>query len=87
MKKGTTKTLPAPQDQGWFIVVLKDIIKGDASKNAAELDSRRTEMTQLVRDEYAAQLIAAAAKDVGVSRNESAIKDMRTRLTSRNDGK
>jgi peptidyl-prolyl cis-trans isomerase D len=87
MKKGTTKTLPAPQDQGWFIVVLKDIIKGDASKNIAELDSRRGEMTQLVRDEYAAQLIAAAAKDVGVSRNESAIKELRTRLTTRNDGK
>jgi peptidyl-prolyl cis-trans isomerase D len=87
MKKGTTKTLPAPQEQGWFVVYLKDVIKGDASKNTAELDARRAEMTQLIRDEYAAQLIAAAAKNVGVTRNESVIKDLRTRLTTRNDGK
>jgi peptidyl-prolyl cis-trans isomerase D len=87
MKNGTTKSLPAPQDQGWYIVNLKNVVKGDASKDTKGIEARRAEMTSLVRDEYAAQLITAAAKDVGVYRNEGGIKEMRTRLTSRDTAK
>jgi peptidyl-prolyl cis-trans isomerase D len=87
MKKGTTKSLPAPQDQGWYIVNLKAVVRGDASKDAKGIEARRTEMTTLVRDEYAAQLITAAAKDVGVYRNEGGIKEMKTRLTTRDNTK
>jgi peptidyl-prolyl cis-trans isomerase D len=87
MKNGTTKSLPAPQDQGWYIVNLKNVVKGDASKDTKGIEARRAEMTSLVRDEYAAQLITAAAKDVGVYRNEGGIKEMRTRLTTRDNAK
>ncbi len=87
MKMGTTKSLPAPQDQGYYIVNLKQVVKGDASKDTKGVEARRAEMTALVRDEYAAQLITAAAKDVGVYRNEAGIKEMRTRLTTRDDAK
>ena len=87
MKMGTIKSLPAPQDQGYYIVNLKQVIKGDASKDTKAVETRRAEMTTLVRDEYAAQLITAAAKDVGIYRNEAGIKELRTRLTTRDNTK
>lgn len=83
MKKGTAKMLQAPQNQGWFVVHLTDIVKGDASGNADMLKARKTEMSGILQQEYAAQLIAAAAKDVGVEKNEDGIKELRARLTKR----
>ena len=83
MKKGTAKMLQVPQNQGWFVVHLTGIVKGDASGNADMLKARKTEMSGILQQEYAAQLIAAAAKDVGVEKNEDGIKELRARLTSR----
>ena len=83
MKKGTAKMLQAPQNQGWFVVHLTDIVKGDASGNADMLKARKAEMSGMLQQEYAAQLIEAAAKDVGVANNEDGIKELRTRLTNR----
>ena len=75
--------LQAPQNQGWFVVHLTGIIKGDASGDSDMLKARKAEMSGILQQEYAAQLIAAAAKDVGVERNEDGIKELRTRLTNR----
>ncbi len=83
MKKGTAKMLQAPQNRGWFVVHLTEIFKGDASGNPELLKARKAEMSGILQQEYAAQLIAAAAKDVGVERNEDGIKELRTRLTNR----
>jgi peptidyl-prolyl cis-trans isomerase D len=83
MKKGTAKMLQAPQNQGWFVVHLTDVFKGDASGNADMLKARKAEMSGILQQEYAAQLIAAATKDVGVEKNEDGIKELRTRLTNR----
>ena len=82
MKKGTSKTLDAGRSQGWFVVHLNEVIKGDASKNAELVAARRQEMLGLLQQEYAAQLINAARAEVGVSKNDSAIKDIRRRLTN-----
>lgn len=82
MKKGTAKTLDAGRSQGWFVVHLNEVIKGDASKNAELVAARRQEMLGLLQQEYAAQLINAARAEVGVSKNDSAIKDIRRRLTN-----
>ncbi len=83
MKKGTAKMLQAPQNGGWFVVYLNEVIKGDASGNAQLLAARKNEMSGILQQEYAAQLIAAATKDVGVERNEDGIAELRKRLTSR----
>ena len=83
MKKGTAKMLQAPQNSGWYVVHLNEVIKGDASGNAALLGARKAEMSGILQQEYAAQLIAAAAKDVGVRKNEDGIAELRKRLTSR----
>lgn len=83
MKKGTAKMLQAPQNGGWFVVHLNEVIKGDASGNAQLLIARKSEMSGILQQEYAAQLIAAATKDVGVEKNEDGIAELRNRLTSR----
>jgi peptidyl-prolyl cis-trans isomerase D len=83
MKKGTAKTLAAGQNQGWFVVHLNEVIKGDASKETELLAARRGELLGLLQQEYAAQLINAARAEVGVSKNDAALKDLRSRLTNR----
>ncbi len=82
MKKGTAKTLDAGRNQGWFVVHLNAVIKGDASGQTELLAARREEMLGLLQQEYAAQLISAARAEVGVSKNDSALKDIRNRLTN-----
>ncbi|MEY3634933.1 MAG: hypothetical protein RLZZ61_1343 [Pseudomonadota bacterium] len=83
MKKGTAKILAASGDRGWYLVHLTDVIKGDARGNAAMLMARKQELTGILQQEYAAQMIASAAKDVGVEKNEGGIEELRTRLTNR----
>ena len=83
MKKGTAKMLQGGGNRGWYVVYLTEIVKGDASGNADMLRNRKVELSGLLQQEYAAQLIASAAKDVGVEKNEGGIKELRTRLTNR----
>ena len=83
MKKGTAKMLQGPQNRGWFVIYLSEVIKGDASGNAEMLTSRKVELSGMLQQEYAAQLIAAAAKDVGVEKNADGIAELRNRLTNR----
>lgn len=87
MKKGTAKILAAGQNQGWFVVKLNEVIKGDASREVDLLAARRQELLGLLQQEYAAQMINAARSEVGVSKNEDALKDMRNRLTNREGGR
>jgi hypothetical protein len=64
-------------------VYLTDVIKGNASGNAALLAARKQELTGILQQEYAAQLIVAASKDAGVEKNDDGIAEVRARLTNR----
>ncbi|MBJ7389753.1 MAG: SurA N-terminal domain-containing protein [Sphingomonadaceae bacterium] len=83
MKKGTAKILAAGGDRGWYVVHLNDIIKGDARGNVPMLMARKQELSGILQQEYAAQMIVSAAKNAGVEKNEGGIKELRTRLTNR----
>ncbi len=83
MKKGTAKTLQGGGNRGWYVVYLTEVVKGDARGNAEMLRARKQEISGLLQTEYGAQLIAAAAKDVGVTKNEDGIAELRARLTNR----
>jgi peptidyl-prolyl cis-trans isomerase D len=87
MKQGTAKTLVAPKNAGWFIVSLSEIQKGDASKNSQLVAATNSEMSVLIQQEHAAQMVAAALKEVGVTKNQEALASLRKQLTSANDGK
>jgi peptidyl-prolyl cis-trans isomerase D len=83
MKKGTAKSLQASGDRGWFVVHLNEVVRGDASGDTERVEANRAELGNLLSQEYAAQLIAAAKAEVGVERNEKAIKTLRDSLTGK----
>jgi peptidyl-prolyl cis-trans isomerase D len=83
MKQGTAKTLAAPNNGGWFVVQAQQVIKGDARGNVELLASRRIALTEILKQEYAEQFILAAMKDVGVTKNDDAIAQLRSRLTKK----
>jgi peptidyl-prolyl cis-trans isomerase D len=87
MKKGTAKTLQAPNNSGWFIVNLAEINNGNAAGNVELLDATTRELGGLLQQEHAAQLVSAAIKQVGVKKNDSSLSALRTSLTTANDGK
>jgi peptidyl-prolyl cis-trans isomerase D len=84
MKQGTAKALQASGDRGWFVVRLNQIVPGDASGDKERLAANQEALTGMLTQEYAAQLIAAAKKEVGVEKNDSAIKALRDSLTGKN---
>lgn len=83
MKKGTAKTIQAGDNRGWFVVYLTDIVKGDARGQSDMLKERKQELSGILQQEYVAQMVLSAAKDVGVEKNEEGIAEVRTRLTNR----
>ena len=84
MAEGTSKVLEGPNRTGWFIVHLAKINRGDASKVPALLQATRTQLGQVISDEYGQQLLAAMKVDAKVKRNPAAIKRVKDQLTGRN---
>ncbi len=83
MKKGSAKILPAPQDQGYFIIQATEVTRGDASGQADLIRSAGEQISAMLGQELVAQFFRAAANDVGVERNKDAIAEMKKRLTQR----
>ena len=81
MAKGTVKLLPAPNNRGWYIVALKDIVPGKVDPADPLLASAQKELGQLTGREYTEQLTRAISTEVGVERNDAAIRALRTQLT------
>src|SRR3546814_7530823 len=67
------RMLAAPGDQGWFIVKVDGIKKGDIAAAPAIVESTRAQFNQFAGEEYVAQFARAIAADVGLKRNEKAI--------------
>ncbi|MEP3224454.1 MAG: SurA N-terminal domain-containing protein [Parasphingorhabdus sp.] len=84
MAEGTAKTLKAPQSQGWFVVNLNKIDRGDASKRSDLISATSAQFKQVFGNEYTEQFINAMKADVGVERNEDALTALRNQLTGRN---
>lgn len=84
MAKGTVKPLQAPNNRGWYVVALKNIVPGAISPDDPQLVGARKELGQLAGREYAEQLAKAIRAEVGVKRNEAAIKALRNQLSGNN---
>jgi peptidyl-prolyl cis-trans isomerase D len=81
MAQGTTKLLPAPRNRGWYVVSVSEIIPGKIEPNDPMLAAARQELGQLTGREYADQLMKAIRAEVGVERNDDAIKAVKNRLS------
>jgi peptidyl-prolyl cis-trans isomerase D len=78
--KGAVKLLEAPRGRGWYVVQVKDVIPGQVPADAPQLQGLAREMRQVSGQEYADALTAAIRKDVGVKRDEAAVKAVQARL-------
>jgi peptidyl-prolyl cis-trans isomerase D len=72
---------PAERGAGWYIVQVVRTQPGDTSQAPQLLEQASVQFTRLVTDELLAQFARATEKEVGVTRNETAIAAMRARLT------
>ncbi|MGE3691802.1 MAG: peptidyl-prolyl cis-trans isomerase [Novosphingobium sp.] len=80
MAKGTVKLLAAPNDRGWYVVQVKDIVPGKIEPNDPALANVQSDFASLAGEEYQQLLIRAISAEVGVKKNETAIKAVRTQL-------
>ena len=84
MAKGTTKLLPVPGNRGWFVVALKDIVPGKIAGDDPLVAAAQQELGRIAGREYGEQLTRAIRNELGVKREESAIKALRSQLAGGN---
>ncbi len=84
MAKGTVKTLAAPNNRGWYVVALKDIQPAKDVPPEQQIVQFQRELGGLAGREYGELLMRAIRKEVGVTRNDSAISAVRNQLTGAN---
>jgi len=77
---GKSQMVAAPQGQGFFIVQLAKTTPGDALTQPGLITQTQRDLSQSAGEEIAVQFLNAAQKELGVSRNDSAIADARKRL-------
>lgn len=80
MAEGSARRLTAPNDQGFFIVRLDKVIQGDIAKEPGLLTATQAQFSRLLGEEYATQFARAVARDIGVKRDDKAIKRLRDEL-------
>lgn len=81
MKKGETRVLAAPNNAGWFVIQLAEIVPGDARQEPGLINSLRRDFSRNMGDEYIQQFVAAASKEIGVQRNDKAIAALKAELS------
>jgi len=80
MATGTAKRLEAPNKEGWLVVSLRKITPVQVAPNDPVIEQARRELGDAAGQEYAFALRAAMREEVGVKRNETAIRAVRTQL-------
>ncbi len=84
MAEKTAKVIEAPQNQGWYVVYLEEIEKGDASKEPELVKQVQQDFQQVIPNEYTQQFINAMKQEVKIEKDESAIKAVADQVTGRN---
>lgn len=80
MAAGSTKTLEAPLQGGWFVIKLDSVQPGQLAANDPAVLGTQRQIAGLVGDEYIDGFIKAAQRDVGVQRNQAAITALQNQL-------
>lgn len=80
MAKGTVKLLPAPNNRGWYVVSLKEIVPGKVAPNDPMIVAAQRELGLSTGREYSDSLRRAITAELGVERNQAAIRAVRKQL-------
>jgi len=88
MASGSVKVQEAPQQRGWFVVVLDKIETGKVERNDPTIRVAQRDLGKSVGSEYSDALRKAITKSIGVKRNEAAIAALQNELagTAGSDG-
>ena len=81
MAQGTEKRLEAPNEPGWYVIQLDSVESGTVEAGDPLIVSTLRQLGQASGEEYVEQFVAAAQREVGVERNEAAIKAVSAQLT------
>jgi peptidyl-prolyl cis-trans isomerase D len=81
MSEGSTKLLEAPNNEGWFVVHLTSIQRGNAATQKPVIDQQRAEIGRTIGREYAEQFTQAVQNKVGVKRNDKGIAALKAELS------
>lgn len=81
MKKGETRLVAAPNNEGWFVVQLDSVTPGDGRSEPALANMVRRDFARALGDEYVQQLVNAAAREIGVRRDDKAIAALKSELS------
>lgn len=73
MLKGKARIIPLPQDQGYAIIQLDEVVPGNAAGNRQVLDATREGLIPVLAEEYGRQFQAAIRAQVGVQRNDAVL--------------
>jgi peptidyl-prolyl cis-trans isomerase D len=81
MAQGTEKKLEAPNEAGWYVVRLDKVDPGKIDAGDPLIASTLRQLGLVTGEEYTAQFVGAAQGEVGVERNETAIRAVAAQLT------
>ena len=85
MAEGTAKKLEGPGNAGWFVMRVDEVEAPQVAANDPLVMATLQQLSQVTRDEYVAQFVTAAKREVGVERNETAIDAVAAQLTGKNN--
>lgn len=81
MAEGTAKVYEAPNNIGWYVIDLEDIVSQEIADDNPILAQTRSQLAPAIAAEYTAQITRAIREDVGVERNAEAIEALRRQLS------
>lgn len=81
MAAGTAKMLEAPDGKGWYVVKLDRIVPGDPRGQPRVVFATRADIGRVIGREYVQQFTTAVRRDVGVTKNDAAIAEVKAALT------
>ncbi len=80
LKKGETTVVPSPDGNGVVLVKLDEIINQPSGKSNALFQNLKSQVDRMNGTEAQSQILIAARNELGVSRNQAAIKALHNQL-------
>lgn len=81
MGKGATRLMGAPNNRGWYLIKVDDVIPGTVKADDPRLAQLQGQLAQLVANENTQELANAMRRELKVERNPAAINAVTQRLT------
>ncbi len=86
LPSGATRAMAAPDNAGWFVVRVDQIVPGNAEADLNTLGAMQAQVSRGIPDELAAQFVRSLQNEIGVTRNAKTIADVKKRFNGGDSG-